>query len=111
MIKTKKQGGIGVRDYKLTQTTATVDRACQMWEKNGIWSDWMCRKYVKERPINLITQNTGGLIQLKDIAPAERSHQQMHKPWPAILKIVAGKRQWELDQKRNGNLMTGEPEG
>lgn len=44
MDKLKRQGGIGVRDYKATQQAAIVDRACRMWEKKGIWSDWMCRR-------------------------------------------------------------------
>lgn len=59
MVKTKRQGGIGVCDYKLTQAVATVDRVCRMWEKKRIWSNWMCRRYEKEHPINLITQKQG----------------------------------------------------
>lgn len=59
MIKTKKQGGMGVRDYKTTQMTAIVDKACRMWEGNGIWSAWMCKRYVKERPMSLIEKRQG----------------------------------------------------
>lgn len=59
MIKPKQQGGIGVRDCKVTQTAAIVNRTCRMWERDGIWSDWMCRRYVKERPIHLIDQKQG----------------------------------------------------
>lgn len=38
MVKTKKHGGMGVHDYKSTQLTAIVGRACRMWELEGIWS-------------------------------------------------------------------------
>lgn len=36
MTRTKKQGGMGVRDYKTTQTAAIIQRACRMWEGEGV---------------------------------------------------------------------------
>lgn len=45
-----------MRDYKITQTAAIVDRACRLWEGEGIWSEWMRKRYVKTRPIHLIQQ-------------------------------------------------------
>lgn len=45
---------MGVRDYRTTQVAAIVDRACWMWEGVGIWSVWMGRRYVRERPLSLI---------------------------------------------------------
>lgn len=36
MVRTKQQGGMGVRDYRTTQTAGIVDRACQLWEGGGI---------------------------------------------------------------------------
>lgn len=38
MTKPRKQGGLGVWDYRATQVAAIVDRAYQMWEGEGIWS-------------------------------------------------------------------------
>lgn len=54
MIKPRQQGGIGVRDYRATQIAAIVDLACRMWEGDGIWSSWMSKRYIKERPIHII---------------------------------------------------------
>lgn len=56
MIRTKQQGGIGVRDYRTTQSAAIVDQACRMWDGEGIWSVWMCKRYVKSRQMQLIEQ-------------------------------------------------------
>lgn len=56
MVKTKKQGGMGVRDYKTSQMAAIVGRACRMWERKGIWSSWMCRRYIKDRLLSVIEQ-------------------------------------------------------
>lgn len=56
MVRTKKQGGMGIMDYKTAQPAAIVGRACRMWEREGIWSTWMCRRYIKDRPLNAIEQ-------------------------------------------------------
>lgn len=65
MIRAKNQGGMGVRDFKATQLAATVERACRMWEGDGIWSSWMGRRYIKERPLNIIEQKQGDSMMWK----------------------------------------------
>lgn len=45
---------MGVRNFKITQQATIIGRACRMWERKGIWSEWMGRRYIKDRPFNVI---------------------------------------------------------
>lgn len=59
MIKPKKQGGIDVRDYRFTQQATIVNITYRMWERNRVWSEWMCARYIKERPLSQIAKRQG----------------------------------------------------
>lgn len=59
MVRTRQQGRMGMHDYKLTQAAAIVDRACRLWEGEGIWFEWMRKRYVKMKPMHLIQQKQG----------------------------------------------------
>lgn len=59
MVRPKKMGELGVRDYRATQTATIIDRACRMWEGEGIWNSWMSNRYVKKRAINMIEPKQG----------------------------------------------------
>lgn len=59
MAKPKRQGGLSVRDYKASQQAAIIDRTYRIWENKGIWSDWMCRRYGKERSFGQIVRRQG----------------------------------------------------
>lgn len=45
---------MGVHNFKITQQATIIGRACRMWEREGIWSEWMGRQYIKDRPFNVI---------------------------------------------------------
>lgn len=59
MIKPKDQGGMGVRDYKTVQQAVIIGRACRMWDREGIWSNWMEWRYIKDRPFSVIEGRQG----------------------------------------------------
>lgn len=88
MIRAKSQGGMGVRDFKTTQLAAIVERVCRMWEGDGIWSSWMGKRYIKERPLQMIEQKQGDsmiwkitLRQKEQIAKCVTLGAQNTKAW------------------------------
>lgn len=56
---------MGVRDYKTTQAASIIQRACRMWEREGIWSSWMSKRYIKERALGDIQQRQGDSVNWK----------------------------------------------
>lgn len=67
MTKPRKCGGIGMRDFRSTQQSTIIDRACRMWEQDGIWNRWMCSRYVRGRSIDEIEKRQTDSVNWKAV--------------------------------------------
>lgn len=91
MIRTKSQGEMGVRDFRTTQLAAIVERACRMWEGDGIWSSWMSKRYIKERPLQSIEQRQGESMMWKTMLRQKEQIAKCVTLEPQNSKIWIGK--------------------
>lgn len=60
MTLPKKEGGLGLRDFRESRLAAIIKRVWRIWtENNSIWASWMRERYVKNQSLNLISKRVG----------------------------------------------------
>lgn len=91
MIRSKKQRGIGVRNYRSAQQAAIVSRAYRMWGQNGIWSEWMGARYIRGRPLSQIAKKQGDSANWKAAFLQKESILKCAELGPNYTKAWTGK--------------------
>lgn len=54
MTLPRQGGGKGVTDFETQQAAALVQRTYRLWQNEGIWSKWVNRRYIADRPLAAI---------------------------------------------------------
>lgn len=55
MIFPKNEGGMGIRNYRNVQIATIIERIRRAWKYEGIWLDWVRKRYIIQRDLQLIS--------------------------------------------------------
>lgn len=54
MVLPRNKGGLGFRDFQMTQVASFVERACRIWLDTRLCSSWMRKRYTRMKGIDKI---------------------------------------------------------